>query len=178
MLSISIQRNKHLQGKETRDKKDERTMTLKEIQKNLLKTERTVAMDQELKEIMKYNDFNEYDQAIRRANARKPKKPLKIHGNNFDLITSEKDQVNISKFFQKLFSSKVTIMLIPSKKMDPPFTPDESRKHQENLKTTKLSNQMEFTQNILGKELANYSLISLIKQVRLEIIRRISDQEF
>ena len=62
-------------------------------------------MDQELKEIKKYNDFNEYDQAIRRANARKPKKPLKIHGNNFNLITSEKDQVNISKFFQKLFSS-------------------------------------------------------------------------
>ena len=57
MLSISIQRNKHLQGKETRDKKDERTMTLKEIQKNLLKTERTVAMDQELKEIKKYLRF-------------------------------------------------------------------------------------------------------------------------
>ena len=69
------------------------------------------------------------------------------------------------------------MMLIPPEKMDPPFTPDESRKHQENL-TTKLSNQMEFTQNILGKEQANYSLISLIKQVRLEIIRRISDQEF
>ena len=65
-------------------------MTLKEIQKNLLKTERTVAMDQELKEIKKYKDFNEYYQAIRRANARKPKKPLKIHGNNFNLITSQK----------------------------------------------------------------------------------------
>ena len=132
-------------------------------------------MDQELKEIKKYN---EYYQAIPRVHARKPKKPLKIHGNNFNLITSEKDQVNISKFFQKLFSSKVTMMLIPPGKMDPPFTPDESRKHQENLKTTKLSYQMQFTQNILGKELANYSLISLIKQVRLEIIRRISDQEF
>ena len=153
-------------------------MTLKEIQKNLLKTERTVAMDQELKEIKKCKDFNEYYQAMHRANARKPKKPLKSHGNNFNLITSEKDQVNISKFFQKLFSSKVTMMLIPPEKMDPPFTPDESRKHQENLRTTKLSNQMKFTQNILGKELANYSLISLIKQVRLEIIRRISDQEF
>ena len=57
MLSISIQRNKHLQSKETKDEKDEGTMTLKEIQKNLLKTERTVAMDQELKEIKKYLRF-------------------------------------------------------------------------------------------------------------------------
>ena len=134
-------------------------------------------MDQEFKEIKKYKkDSNKYYQAIRRANARKPKKPLKIYDDNFNLITSEKDQVNIiSKFFQKLFSSKVTLMLIPPEKMDPPSTPDESTKNQENLKTTKLSNQIQFTQSILSKELANYSLIFLIKQVGLEIIHRISD---
>lgn len=63
----------------------------------------------------------------------------------------------MSKFFKKLFSSKETQILVPPEKMDPRFTPDESRKYQENLTTTKPSTQMQFTQNILSMELATYS---------------------
>lgn len=35
----------------------------------------------------------------------------------------------MSKFFKKLFSSKETQILVPPEKMDPGFTPDESRKY-------------------------------------------------
>ena len=109
--------------------KNERNKILKEI-KNLLKTKVTAIIDQELKGIRKYEEgHNKYYHVIDRVNARKPKKPLMIYDKNFNLITSEKDQVNIiSKIFQKLSSSKETQLSISPEKTDLPFVLDEIQK--------------------------------------------------
>ena len=88
----------------------------KQLERNRKSTEyQTVPMmDQQLKAIEKYKeDSNKHYQAICKINSRKPKKPPKIYGDNFNLITREKGQVTIaSKFFQKLFSSCETPMAI------------------------------------------------------------------
>ena len=63
---------------------------------------------------------------MRTINSKKPKKPLKIYDDSFNLITSEEDEISkITKFFEDLFSSDETQISVTPEKMEPPFTSEE-----------------------------------------------------
>ena len=125
--------------KTTRRKlKDKRNKTLKEI-KHRLKEEQTVTLNKEMQEIENNkNNTNKYYQAIRVINSKKPRKPLRIYDNDFNLVSSEKDQITIiTKFYKDLFHSEDSPPPVPPVRMDPPFTSEEISKSARKLKNNK-----------------------------------------
>ena len=76
-------------------------------------------LDEDLKEIERYEDvFNKCYQAIRKIDSYKPKKLLSIYDENFELVTSDDEQIEIIKTnFTKLISSDETVDPITPEKM-------------------------------------------------------------
>ena len=120
--------------------KKERNKVLSKI-RNQLKFEKVPEIDEELKEIQACKDDpSKYYQAIRKANSKKPKKPLKIYDDSFNLITSEEDQ--ISKITEFIYYLTIYSHLmrhkyqLHQKKWKTHSHQRRSRKHQRRLKTT------------------------------------------
>ena len=116
----------------------ERNTALKELKK-LLKEQEVKLLDEELKEIECHkNDSTKYYQVIRKVNTRKPKKPLAIYDEQFRLVTSEDEQVElITKYFKELFPSNDTPDAVEPAMMNPPFTPDKIKRAAKKLKNNK-----------------------------------------
>ena len=91
----------------------ERNRALKKIKK-LLKEEENKRLDYQLQEIERFkDDSNKYYQAVRKWKARKPKNPLQIYDEKFNLVTAEDERCQIiSKYFKQLFSSDDTSEII------------------------------------------------------------------
>ena len=120
--------------------KKERNKVLSKI-RNQLKFEKVPEMDEELKEIQACKDDpSKYYQAIRKANSKKPKKPLKIYDDSFNLITSEEDQISkITEFIYYLTTYSHLMRhkyQLHQKKWKTHSHQRRSRKHQRRLKTT------------------------------------------
>ena len=127
------------QNKEIRAKlKKERNKTLKEIKK-ILSTEQNLILEEKLKEIEKHkDDSNKYYHAIRAINTYRPKKSLKIYVDNYSLVSTEKEQVDIiTKFFKDLFTSNERSIPISASKIVPPFTTEEVQLASKKLKNSK-----------------------------------------
>ena len=118
--------------------KNERNTTMREIKK-VIKDERNAEHDRKISKIEKNkNDTTKYYQAIRAVNSKKAHKPLKIYDEDFNLVSSEKDQIElITNFYQKLFHSEDTPTPVKPVKMDPPFTGVEIGKAASKLKNNK-----------------------------------------
>ena len=120
--------------------KKERNKVLSKI-RNQLKFEKVPEMDEELKEIQACKDDpSKYYQAIRKVNSKKPKKPLKIYDDSFNLITSEEDQISkITEFIYYLTTYSHLMRhkyQLHQKKWKTHSHQRRSRKHQRSLKTT------------------------------------------
>ena len=84
------------------------------------------------------DDPSKYYQAMKKVNFKKPKKPLKIYDDSFNLMTSEEDQISkITKFFDNLFSSDETQILVAREKTESPFTLEKIQKASQELKNNR-----------------------------------------
>ena len=75
----------------------------------LLKEEENKKLDYQLQEIERFkDDSNKYYQAIRKWKARKPKKPLQIYDEKFNLVTAEDGRCQIITNILNNFSPQMT----------------------------------------------------------------------